>query len=83
MPLERGHAMEDVTGGRPWRQQSVAALNRLGLTLGRYTGGVVPARMRAGVQPALLLLLLVGCVTPDGIHTCPTESSPVKREARV
>jgi hypothetical protein len=27
--------------------------------------GVVPARVMAGVQAALLLLLLVGCATPD------------------
>jgi hypothetical protein len=34
-----------------------------------------------GMQASLLLVLLVGCVTPDGIPACSTESSPVKREA--
>jgi hypothetical protein len=57
--------MDDGAGGRSRRQQSVAALNRLGLTLRRCTGGVVPARVMVGMQASLLLVLLVGCATPD------------------
>jgi hypothetical protein len=57
--------MDDGVGGRSRRQQSVAALNRLGLTLRRCTGGVVPARVMVGMQASLLLVLLVGCATPD------------------
>jgi hypothetical protein len=57
--------MDDATGGGPRRQGSIAVLGRLGLTISRSAGGVVPARMRAG-QVGLLLLLLVGCATPDG-----------------
>lgn len=52
--------MDDAAGGRPPCQQSVAALNRLGLTISRRAGGVVPARVVAGIQASLLLLLLVG-----------------------
>jgi hypothetical protein len=59
--------MEDATGGRPpRRQRSIAVLNRLGLTLRRRAGRVVPARVMVGMQASLLLVLLVGCVTPDG-----------------
>jgi hypothetical protein len=57
--------MDDGAGGRPRRQQSIAALHRPDLTSGTCAGGVVPARVMAGVQAALLLLLLVGCATPD------------------
>jgi hypothetical protein len=57
--------MDDAAGGGPRRQQSVSALNRLGLTISRRAGGVVPARVMAGFQASLLLLLLVGCATPD------------------
>jgi hypothetical protein len=59
--------MEDATGGRPpRRQRSIAVLNRLGLMLRRRAGRVVPARVMVGMQASLLLVLLVGCVTPDG-----------------
>jgi hypothetical protein len=57
--------MDDATGGGPRRQRSISVLGRLGLTISRSAGGVVPARMRAGVQTGLLLLLLVGCAMPD------------------
>jgi len=57
--------MDDATGGGPRRQRSISVLGRLGLTISQSAGGVVPARMRAGVQAGLLLLLLVGCATPD------------------
>jgi hypothetical protein len=57
--------MDDATGGRPRRQRSIAVLGRLGLTISRSAGGVAPARVTAGVQAGLLLLLLVGCATPD------------------
>jgi hypothetical protein len=57
--------MDNATSGRPPRQQSVSALNRLGLTICRRAGGVGPARVMAGIQASLLLLLLVGCTTPD------------------
>jgi hypothetical protein len=57
--------MNNTTGGRPRRQRSIAVLGRLGLTIGRSAGGIVPARLRAAVQAGLLLLLLVGCATPD------------------
>jgi hypothetical protein len=63
---ERGHPMGDATGGRPWRQRSLAIRDRLGLTLKRCPGSVVPAWMRGGVQLGLLLLLLVGCAMVDG-----------------
>jgi hypothetical protein len=51
--------------GRPRRQQSISVIGCLGLTISRSAGGVIPAQMRAGVQAGLLLLLLVGCTTPD------------------
>ena len=57
--------MDDAMGGGPRRQRSISVLGRLGLTISQSAGGVVPARMRAGVQAGLLLLLLVGCATPD------------------
>ena len=57
--------MDDAAGGRPRRQRSLAVLGRLGLTLRRRAGGVGPARVKAGVQAGLLLLLLGGCATPD------------------
>ncbi len=57
--------MDDGAGGRPRRQQSVSALNRLGLTIRRRAGGVVPARVMIGIQASLLLFPLVGCATPD------------------
>lgn len=57
--------MDDATGGRPRRQRSISVLGRLGLTITRSASGVVPARMRAGVQAGLLFLLLVGCAIPD------------------
>jgi hypothetical protein len=56
--------MDDATGRRR-RQPSVARLNRLGLTLRRCTGGVVPAWVMVGMRASLLLVLLVGCATPD------------------
>jgi hypothetical protein len=58
--------MDNATGGRPRRQPSVSALNRLGLTISRRAGGMIPTRVLAGIQASLLLLLLVGCATPDG-----------------
>jgi hypothetical protein len=57
--------MDEATGGRPRRQRSSSVLSRLGLTISRSAGGVVPARVMAGIQASLLLLLLVGCATPD------------------
>jgi hypothetical protein len=57
--------MDDATGGRPRRQRSISVLGRLGLTISRSAGGVVPVRVMAGIQASLLLLLLVGCATPD------------------
>jgi hypothetical protein len=57
--------MDDATGGRPRRQRSIAVLNRLGLTISRRAGGVVPAWVMVGIQASLLLFLLVGCATPD------------------
>ena len=57
--------MDDGAGGRPRRQQPISGLNRLDLTIGKCAGGVVPAHVMAGFQVAMLLLLLVGCVTPD------------------
>jgi hypothetical protein len=41
--------MDDGAGGRPQRQQSVSVLNRLGLTIRRRAGGVVPARVMIGI----------------------------------
>jgi hypothetical protein len=57
--------MDNAMGRRPRRQRSISVIGRLGLTISRSAGRVVPARMRAGVQAGLLLLLLVGCATPD------------------
>jgi hypothetical protein len=57
--------MDDVAGGRPRRQRSIAVLGRLGLTISRSAGGVVAVRVMAGIQASLLLLLLVGYATPD------------------
>jgi hypothetical protein len=57
--------MDDATGGRPRRQWSVSVLGRLGLTISGSAGGVVPMRVMAGIHASLLLLLLVGCATPD------------------
>jgi hypothetical protein len=57
--------MDDAAYKRRQHQPSVPVLGRLGLAISRSAGGVVPARMRAGVQAGLLLLLLVGCATPD------------------
>jgi hypothetical protein len=57
--------MDDVAGGRPWYQRPIAVLNGLGLTISRSAGGVVAARVMAGIQASLLLLLLLGCTTPD------------------
>jgi hypothetical protein len=57
--------MDDAAGGRPRHQRSGAVLGRLGLTISRSAGGVFPARMMVGVQASFLLLLLVGCATPD------------------
>jgi hypothetical protein len=71
----RGHTMDDATGGKPRRQPSVAGLNRLGLTLRRCSGGVVPAWIRVGVQVGLLLLLLVGCATFNGRDSTQLERS--------
>jgi hypothetical protein len=71
-PLGRGHTMDDATGRRR-HQPSVAGLNRLGLTLRRCTGGVVPAWVMVGIQASLLLVLLVGCATPDQRGDTPLE----------
>jgi hypothetical protein len=57
--------MDDTAGGRPSCQQPVPVLHGLGLTISRRAGGVIPARVTAGIQAGLLLLLLVGCATPD------------------
>jgi hypothetical protein len=61
----RGYTMDDTAGGRPPCQQPVPVLNGLSLTISRRAGGAVPARVMAGIQASLLLLLLVGCATPD------------------
>jgi hypothetical protein len=57
--------MDDASGGKPRRQRSISVPGRLGLTIIRSAGGVVPMRVMAGVQAGLLLLLLVGCATLD------------------
>ena len=57
--------MDDAEGGRPRHQRSGAVLGHLGLTISRSAGVVFPARTMVVVQASLLLLLLVGCVTPD------------------
>jgi hypothetical protein len=57
--------MHDAAGGRLQRQRSLAVLGYLGPTISRSTGGIVPVQMMAGVRAGLLLLLLVGCATPD------------------
>jgi hypothetical protein len=57
--------MDDVMGEKPRRQRSISVLGALGLAITQSAGGVFPARMAAGVQAGLLLLLLVGCATPD------------------
>jgi hypothetical protein len=57
--------MDEASGRKPRRQRSVAIPGRLGLTISRSAGGVVPARVIAGIQAGLLLLLLVGCATLD------------------
>ena len=57
--------MDDATGGRPRRQRSISVLGRWGRTIGRRAGGILPSQMRAGLQAGLLVLLLVGCATPD------------------
>jgi hypothetical protein len=75
--------MDDATGGGPRRQGSIAVLGRLGLTISRSAGGVVPARMSAGVQVGLLLLLLVGCATPDGRSSGQPARTPSGRQASV
>jgi hypothetical protein len=57
--------MDDAAGGKPRRQRSGSVPGRLGLTISRSAGAVVPARVIAGFQAGLLLLLLVGCATLD------------------
>ena len=57
--------MDDAAGGKPRRQRSGPVPGRLGLTISRSAGAVVPARVIAGFQAGLLLLLLVGCATLD------------------
>jgi hypothetical protein len=57
--------MDDVAGERPRCHRPIAVLNSLGLTISRSAGGVVAAHVMAGIQASLLLLLLVGCATPD------------------
>jgi hypothetical protein len=57
--------MDDATGGRPRGQRPLAGLGRLGLTLRGWSGGVAPAWVMVGMQASLLLVLLVGCATPD------------------
>jgi hypothetical protein len=57
--------MDDATGGRPRHQRSSSVLSRLGRTISRSPGDVVPARVIAGIQASLLLFLLVGCATSD------------------
>jgi hypothetical protein len=57
--------MDDESGGRPRHQQSISTLNRLGLTINRHAGGVLPTRVMAGIQASLLLLVLVGCDVPN------------------
>jgi hypothetical protein len=57
--------MDDAACKRRQHQPSVPVLSRLSLAISRSTGGMVPTRMRAGVQASLLLLLLVGCATLD------------------
>ena len=63
--LERGYTMDDTAGGRPRHQGFGAVFGRLGLTISRSAGGVFPAPMMVGVQASRLLLLMVGCATPD------------------
>jgi hypothetical protein len=65
MPPEREYIMDDAACKRRQHQPSVPVLSRLSLAISRSTGGVVPRRVMAGVQAGLLLLLLVGCATPD------------------
>jgi hypothetical protein len=57
--------MDGVAGGRTRCQRPIAVLNSLGLTISRSARGVVAAHVMAGIQASLLLLLLVGCATPD------------------
>jgi hypothetical protein len=57
--------IDDSASRRPHRQRPVSILRGLGLAIRRRPGGVVPVRVMAGVQAGLLLLLLVGCATPD------------------
>jgi len=65
-PPKRGYTVDDTRGGRLRRQRSGVVPGRLGLTISRSTGGGFLARMMVGVQASPLLLLLVGCATPNG-----------------
>ena len=67
--------MDDVAGGRPRCQQPIAVLNGLGLTISHSAGSVFAARVMAGIQASLVLLLLVGCATPDWRGHNPLERS--------
>jgi hypothetical protein len=56
--------MDDAAGGRPRCQRPVPVLSGRGLTISESAGGVVSARVMAGIQASLLLLLL-GCGAPE------------------
>ena len=43
----------------------MAVLDGPGLTISQSAGGVVAAGVMAGIRASLVLLLLVGCATPD------------------
>jgi hypothetical protein len=57
--------MDDIAGRRSRCHRPIAVLNGLGPTISQRAGDVFATRVMAGIQASLLLLLLVGCATPD------------------
>jgi hypothetical protein len=61
--------MDDTANGRLRRQRPIFVPNARGLTIGWGPGGVLPVPIMVGIQAILLLLLLVGCSTPDRLSS--------------
>lgn len=67
--------MDDGAGGRPWCQRLIAILKGLGLMTNHSAGSVFIVRAMAGILASLVLLLLVGCASPDWHGHTPLERS--------